>query len=126
MRFKSSRRRGRSELAVAAPNTMVHFTMMATPAADPRPAADGAYRELLANFHQAYRRVQAASEAFNRVLVEVGPVSDPESKLCIPRVSTEYQEANQEFLVAAAKLNQFIVSEAIATRPIIQKRDARP
>ena len=79
------------------------------------------YRTLLASFDAAYRNKKKSSEDFNKTLLEfsAGPPSD-EGRSHIDRASTAYEDAREEFMLAMAKLNEFLIGQIVSSRSTIQ------
>jgi hypothetical protein len=92
-----------------------------TAVAECRSANQTQYRTLLANFDAAYRNMKNSSEDFNTALLEfsAGP-SAYEGRSRIDRASTAYEDALEQFQLAVAKLNEFLIGQIVSSRSAIQ------
>jgi hypothetical protein len=92
-----------------------------------RPASESAYGALLANVNAAYRNLKNASEDCANALADVPgvPPHDPGISR-IARASRAYEDAREEWLLAVAKLNDFMISELISSRSTIPRGSPPP
>ena len=94
---------------------------MTAVAAECRSANKGQYRALLASFDAAYRNMKSSSGEFNNALLEVAAGPPPhEERSCVDRASMAYEAAREEFQLAAAMLNVFLIGQIISSRSTIQ------
>ena len=94
---------------------------MTAVAAECRSANEGQYRTLLASFDAAYRNMKNASEDFNSALLEASAGPPPhEGRSRIDRASRAYEDAREEFQLAVAMLNVFLIGQIISSRSTIQ------
>jgi hypothetical protein len=94
---------------------------MTAVAVECRSANQSQYRTLLANFDAAYRNMKNASEDFNNALLEVAAGPPPrEGRSRIDRASMAYEAAREEFQLAVAMLNVFLIGQILASRPTVQ------
>jgi hypothetical protein len=85
--------------------------------ADCRSASQSPYRTLLANFDAAYRNMKNSSENFNNALAAVSAGQNQyEGRSRIDYAGRAYEDARDEFMFAVAKLNQFLISQIVASR----------
>ncbi len=94
---------------------------MMTAIAECKSANESPYRTLLANFDAAYRNMKYASEEFNNALLEssAGP-TPPEGRSRVDRASRAYEDAREEFQLAVAMLNVFLIGQIVSSRSTIQ------
>jgi hypothetical protein len=70
------------------------------------------YRSLLADFEAAYLKMKNSSEDVNAVFTDaIGGLAPADIKPRMANAAGAYDDARQEFLKAAAKLNEFVISE---------------
>ena len=95
---------------------------MTAGAAECRTANKDQYRTLLANFDAAYRSMKSSSEEFNNALLDVSadvPQQDGRSR--IDRASRAYEDAREEFQLAVALLNVYLIGQIISSRSTTQQ-----
>jgi hypothetical protein len=84
-------------------------------------ASESQYRYLLANFDAAYRNMKSSSEHFNTALAEVsGGLPQHEARSRIDQAGRAFENAREEFMLAVAKLNEFLIGRIISSRSTIQ------
>ena len=94
---------------------------MTAVAAECRSANKIQYRTLLANFDAAYRNMKNSSEDFNNALLEGSAGPPPqEGRSRVDRACRAYEDAREEFQLAAAMLNVFLIGQIVSSRSTIQ------
>jgi hypothetical protein len=90
--------------------------------AECRSASESQYQILLANFDRACRNVKQASEDFNNALAAFSAgQSQHEGRSRIDYASRAYEDARQEFMLAVAELNEFVINQIISSRATIRE-----
>ncbi len=94
---------------------------MAAIALDSRSAGENSYGSLRADFDSAYKRMMESSREFNAVLMTVPlGLSPAEHRARKDSAAQEYEVAHERFMVAVAKLNEFMIRQIISSRAALQ------
>jgi hypothetical protein len=91
-----------------------------------RSASESQYHILLSNFDAAYRNLKAASETFNNALAEFSAGQyQYEGRSRIDYASRAHEDAREEFMLAVAELNEFLINQIISSRAMIREVASR-
>ena len=84
-------------------------------------ADTSSYRTLLVAFQAAYENLKSSSEKFTALLAS-GPagLTDDERRVRVASAAATYETAREEFAIAAANMNEFLIARIISARPSIQ------
>ena len=87
----------------------------------PRGGTESRYRTLLADCGTAFEKTKSSSENFNAVLADVpAGLSKGKRSSLVASAASAYEDAREELATAVAKLNQFLMSKIIPSRPALK------
>jgi hypothetical protein len=94
---------------------------MSASAIDFRSIGENRYETLRLDFDAAYKKMMDSSREFTAILMYPSPGLSPEERReRKDSAALVYEEANERFMAAVARLNEFMISQSIASRSQLQ------